>query len=106
MKLIWVLLENRGQNGNFSPNRVKPRVHRSTGDRAVQQHRSTGGVQSIRLDRSTGQSNAIRSTALVDRLPCDPVNQTGRPVESAAGEKLAKTSLKTCKSSPKSKYFK
>ncbi|EXB85439.1 hypothetical protein L484_023671 [Morus notabilis] len=74
MKLIWVLPENRGQNSNFRPNRVKPRVNRSTGDRAVQQYRSTGSVytgrpvslQSGRPHRSTG-FHVIRSTAQVDR---------------------------------------
>ncbi|EXC26168.1 hypothetical protein L484_009990 [Morus notabilis] len=44
MKLIWVLPENRGQNSNFRPNRVKPDVNRSTGDRTLHYHRSTGGV--------------------------------------------------------------
>ncbi|EXB88180.1 GDSL esterase/lipase 5 [Morus notabilis] len=54
MKLIWVLPENMAQDNNFRPNRVKPRIHRSTGDRAVQHHRSTGGVQFGRPHRSTG----------------------------------------------------
>ncbi|EXC03139.1 hypothetical protein L484_008471 [Morus notabilis] len=62
MKLIWVFLENRGQNNIFRPNRVKPRVNRSTGDRAVQHYRSTGSVHTGRPDRSTGQPT-VRSTA-------------------------------------------
>ncbi|EXC35488.1 hypothetical protein L484_026795 [Morus notabilis] len=93
MKLIWVLPENRGQNSNFRPNRVKPRVNRSTGDRAVQHYRSTSSVHTDRPDRSTGQPT-IRSTAQVDRFPCDPVDHTGRPMESAAREKLAEINPK------------
>ncbi|EXB77324.1 hypothetical protein L484_010149 [Morus notabilis] len=62
MKLIWAPLKNRGQNSIFKPNRAKPCVHQSTGDRVVQHHRLTGGVQSGRPDRSTDQAYAIRST--------------------------------------------
>jgi len=54
MKLIWVLLKNKCQNNIFRPNRVKPHVHRSTGDREVHHHRLAGGVH--------------------------PVNRTGRPL--------------------------
>ncbi|EXC05576.1 hypothetical protein L484_000815 [Morus notabilis] len=69
MKLIWVLPENSGQNSIFRPNRVKPRVNRSTGDRAVQHYRSTSSVHTGRLvslqsgqpDWSTG-FHVIRST--------------------------------------------
>ncbi|EXC04102.1 hypothetical protein L484_012339 [Morus notabilis] len=53
---------------------VKPHVNRSTGDRAMQHYRSTGSVHTDRPDRSTGQP-IIRSTALVDRFPCDPVDR-------------------------------
>ena len=56
MKLIWVLPENRGQNDNFRPNRVKPRVHQSTCDKEVHHHRSAGGVHPV--DR-TGRLVAI-----------------------------------------------
>ncbi|EXB53363.1 hypothetical protein L484_016246 [Morus notabilis] len=80
MKLIWVLSENRGQNRNFRPNRVKPHVNRSTGDRVVQHYRSTGSVHTGRPDRSTGGISRARE---------------------AHGNQS-----KTCKSSPKSKYFK
>ncbi|EXB53889.1 hypothetical protein L484_001560 [Morus notabilis] len=73
MKLIWVLPENKGQNSNFRPNRVKPHVNQSTSDRAVQHYWSIGSVHTGRPDRSTGQPHwsidfhVIRSTALVDR---------------------------------------
>ncbi|EXB74687.1 hypothetical protein L484_003938 [Morus notabilis] len=71
MKLIWVLPENRGQYSNFRQNRVKPRVNRSTGDRAVQHYRSTGSVHTGRPDRSTRP---------VDRSAYSPVDRIGRPV--------------------------
>ncbi|EXC32344.1 hypothetical protein L484_004685 [Morus notabilis] len=67
MKLIWVLPENRGQNSNCRSNRVKPRVNRSTGDRAVEHYRSTGSVHTGRPYQSTGQPYS-----LVDRI--------GRPI--------------------------
>ncbi|EXB53743.1 hypothetical protein L484_022399 [Morus notabilis] len=89
MKLISAILKNRGRNSIFRPNGLKPRVHRLTGDRALQHHQSTGGVQSGRPDRSTDQANAIRSTG-----------------EEHQCEKTHKISLKTCKSSPKSRYLK
>ena len=77
MKLIWVLPENRGQNDNFRPNRVKPRVHRSTGDRGVHHHRSAGGVHSGRPVRSAGGLNKVRSTDAVDRWTF-PVRENSR----------------------------
>ena len=84
MKLIWVLPENRGQNNNFRPNRVKPSVHRSTGDRVVQHYRSTGSVH-------TGRPVSL---------------QSGRPVDISSSRKLTEISSKTCKSSPKSQNLK
>ncbi|EXB34228.1 hypothetical protein L484_000905 [Morus notabilis] len=82
MKLIWVLPENKGQNNNFRPNRVRPRVNRSTGQPVTEQCITIGRpvvcnpvdrtgqpvrpMQSGPLHRSTGY-HVIRSTRQVDR---------------------------------------
>ena len=75
MKLIWGFPENRGQNNNFRPNRVKPHVYRSTGDREVHHHRSAGGVHPV--DRTGRPVAVVRSS---------------RPMLSTSGElQFAKT---------------